>query len=199
MLQEKKSLPIILVNSFTKFCIAGITVLVALACNDTATTTNEAVTETTQTETPPAPNLTAPAPEGETAPAKEEPVETPGLKAGTHPISLQWIGWNKPGKATVKPGDDGWYSISGSQKSADGDYVKIDGKIRRLSAKELEFDGSIETKVSSIFGGKPCIRKGAQRFFAKGNRTYWRLQQMENCEGGNLVDYVDIYPGTSSL
>lgn len=132
----------------------------------------------------------------------EEAEKTPNKridKEGTHPISLQWIGWDKPGSATISPMEDGWYSINGSQQNKNGDYLKIEGQIRRLSAKELQFDGIIETKVSYNNGGEVCIKKGKQSFYAKGDRKYFRLQNMENCAGGRLVDYVDIYEGTSGL
>jgi hypothetical protein len=120
-------------------------------------------------------------------------------RAGKHPISLQWIGWDKPGSAEIKPLDGGWYSVSGSQKNSEGDYLTIDGKIKRITKKELEFDGTIVTKVKYNNNGEPCIKEGKQTFYAKGKRKYFRLQNMENCEGGMLVDYVDIYAGTSSL
>lgn len=120
-------------------------------------------------------------------------------KAGTHPISLQWISWDKKGAVKVAPVGDGWYSIKGSQENKEGDFLKIDGKIKRVSEKELEFDGIIETKVNYNNGGEACVKNGKQVFAAKGNRKYYRLQHMDNCEGGRVVDYVDIYPGNSSL
>lgn len=120
-------------------------------------------------------------------------------KAGKHPITLQWIGWDKPGEVIIKPLNDEWYSIGGSQKNSGSNILTIEGKIRRLSEKELEFIGTITTKVSSIYAGEPCIKTGKQMFYAKGNRQYFRLQNMTNCEGGMLVDYIDIYKGTSSL
>lgn len=135
---------------------------------------------------------------GSTTP--EVPAVLPdSLRAGTHPISLQWIGWDRPGKATLTPDSAGWYGISGSQLNADREYLNIDGRIRRVSDKELEFIGTVETRTRVNNGGEPCIKKGKQRFFAKGARTYYRLQNMENCQGGNVLDYVDIYAGTSSL
>ncbi len=143
----------------------------------------------------------APAPDASNS-QKETPVPIDTVaseKAGNHPISLHWIGWDKPGKATVTPAGNGWYTITGKQVKDERNYLSIAGKIKRLSEKELEFDGTIETRVETIYGGEPCVRKGAQRFFGKGTRTYFRMQNMENCEGGNLVDYIDIYPGTSSL
>ncbi len=120
-------------------------------------------------------------------------------KAGKHPVSLQWIGWDNRGSVNIAPMDDEWYSIKGSQKNKAGDYLTIDGKIKRTGNKELEFDGEIVTKVSHNNDGEPCIKTGKQIFYGKGDRTYFRLQDMTNCEGGMLVDYVDIYPGTSSL
>ena len=120
-------------------------------------------------------------------------------RGGKHPITLQWISWDKPGEAALEPLDDNWYSIVGSQKNKYGDELKIDGKIRRLSVKELEFEGVIITKTSANNNGEPCIKNGKQLFYAKGNRKYFRLQNMTNCEENMLLDYVDIYAGTSSL
>lgn len=68
-------------------------------------------------------------------------------KAGVHPVSLQWIGWDKKGEAAISPLGDGWYSIKGEQLNAEKDHLAIEGKIRRLSEKELEFEGVIETAV----------------------------------------------------
>lgn len=121
------------------------------------------------------------------------------LRSGKHPITLQWISWDKPGYIEVTPIANSWYLISGTQNNENGDYLKIEGKIRRLSVKELEFEGRIETLVSSINKGEPCIKEGKQTFYGKGNRKYFRLQNMTSCEGGMVVDYIDIYPGTSSL
>ncbi|QEK50560.1 hypothetical protein FYC62_01905 [Pedobacter aquae] len=126
-------------------------------------------------------------------------VNKQALRTGKHPITLQWISWDKPGYVKVIPIANSWYLISGTQNNENGDYLKIAGKIRRLSVKELEFEGRIETLVSSINKGKPCIKEGKQTFYGKGNRKYFRLQNMTSCEGGMVVDYIDIYPGTSSL
>ena len=131
-------------------------------------------------------------------PPNKEKTQYP-IKGGKHPISLQWISWDILGEVILKPLGGGWYSISGSQKNKDGDELKIEGKIKRLSEKELEFEGTIMTKMSTINNGEPCVKNGKQLFYAKDDRKYFRLQNMTNCEGGMLVDYVDIYPGTSSL
>ncbi len=129
----------------------------------------------------------------------QEPTNKQILKAGKHPITLQWISWDNPGFVNVTPLANGWYLISGTQNNTSGDYLKIEGKIKRLSQKELEFEGRIETLVSGINSDQPCIKEGKQTFYAKGKRKYFRLQNMTSCEGGMVVDYIDIYPGTSSL
>ena len=120
------------------------------------------------------------------------------LRGGKHSITLQWIGWNEPGSVNIEPIGSDWYTINGNQKNKEGDFLKIDGKIKRVSEKELLFIGEIITKVAYINNGQPCIKKGEQTFYAKGSRKYFRLQNMNSCEGGT-VDYVDIYAGKSSL
>lgn len=119
----------------------------------------------------------------------------PHKLSGKHPLTLQWISWDFPGSALITEGEDGWYKISGQQidRKNSQNYLKIKGKIRPLTAKELEFEGTIETKVQTINAGKPCIRTGRKIFRATGTRKYWRLQDMINCEGGTVTDYVDIY------
>lgn len=111
---------------------------------------------------------------------------------GRHMLSLQWISWDYFGRATVtKTG--GIYRIKGEQKSRqNGDYLKIDGVITRIGKNFFEFFGIVETRVSHINGGEPCRRDGMMEFRVKGNRKYWRLQDMDNpCDA--VTDYVDIY------
>lgn len=112
---------------------------------------------------------------------------------GKHALTLQWISWNKPGSVTITAIDDKWYSIQGSQEDGKGNYLKINGKIRPLNNRELEFEGQIETRIASINKGQECIRSGKKLFKATGTRKYWRLQDMINCEGGMSTDYIDIY------
>ena len=119
--------------------------------------------------------------------------------SGKNPITLHWISWDKPGEATLEAMPDGSYQISGAQANENREYLNIMGVIRRISDRELEFDGTVETKVNMNNGGKPCIKTGKQLFVRTGTRKYYRMQDMENCEGGRLVDYIDIYPGTSGL
>lgn len=115
--------------------------------------------------------------------------------SGEHALTLQWISWDIPGSVTITEAEGGWYKINGQQIDTKNNrnYLKINGKIKPLSAAELEFDGTIESKVDMINAGKPCIRTGRKLFKATGTRKYWRLQDMINCEGGTVTDYIDIY------
>jgi len=111
---------------------------------------------------------------------------------GRHKLSLQWISWDYLGQASVS-NKSGVLYLKGEQKSRGGsDYVKIDGVITSIDAKEFKFDGTITTQISHIADGKSCERTGEMTFRITGKRKYWRLQEMDNpCEG--VTDYVDIY------
>lgn len=113
---------------------------------------------------------------------------------GKHKMSLQWISWDYFGTAAVT-NSRGLYRIKGEQKgrgAEKGDYVMIDGVIRSISAREFVFDGRIETQVSHINNGDPCVREGEMTFAITGKRKYWRLQQMQSpCDA--VTDYVDIF------
>ena len=111
---------------------------------------------------------------------------------GKHKLSLQWISWDYFGAATVT-NKAGEYAVKGEQKGrGNTDFVRVDGKITQIDAKEFKFDGTIVTQVSHINGGKPCVRDGEYTFKITAKRRYWRLQQMDSpCD--TATDYVDIY------
>ncbi len=110
---------------------------------------------------------------------------------GKHKISLQWISWDHFGVANVT-NKGGVYTLKGEQKGKEIDFVKVDGRITRIDAKEFKFKGKVITQVSHINGGKPCERTGEMTFRITGTRKYWRMQQIDNpCDG--VADYVDIY------
>ncbi len=122
-------------------------------------------------------------------------VTSPSMKRlllGRHHLSLQWVSWDRFGSVVVAD-RAGTLTIKGEQKSRDGaDFVRIDGIVTRVDAKEFGFRGTITTQVSHINGGQPCVREGDFTFAIKANRQYWRLQQMDNpCEP--VTDYVDVY------
>jgi hypothetical protein len=114
------------------------------------------------------------------------------MLVGKHRFSLQWVSWEDFGTATVTD-DNGLLRIEGEQKGkGTNDLVRIDGKIAKVDAASFVFVGTIVTRVSHINGGEPCTREGTFTFAITNNRTYWRLQQMDNpCEG--VTDYVDVY------
>lgn len=119
------------------------------------------------------------------------------IATGKHNLTLQWISWEKPGKIQIGAADeDGWRKVDGAQfgegETQDA-YLKVNGRLRQLSQAELVFEGTIETLVSYINDGKPCVRDGTFHFKSTGKRKYWRLQEMENCSEKGHVDYVDIY------
>ncbi len=111
---------------------------------------------------------------------------------GKHLFSLQWISWDYFGSAIVS-NKNGVFYLKGEQKQRKGsDFVKIDGVITEIDAKEFTFDGTIITRISHINNGEPCTRIGKMNFAITNNRKYWRLQEMDNpCD--EAVDYVDIY------
>jgi hypothetical protein len=111
---------------------------------------------------------------------------------GKHKISLQWISWDYFGVANVT-NKAGVYRLKGEQKGkGTTDFVKVDGRITRIDAREFKFDGKVVTQISHINNGKPCERTGGMTFRITGTRKYWRMQQIDNpCDG--VADYVDIY------
>ncbi|MBC9934487.1 hypothetical protein [Chitinophaga qingshengii] len=116
------------------------------------------------------------------------------LREGKHNLTLQWVSWERPGKVMISKQKDGTYSVKGEQRDEKtGDFVTIDGALTVVSPKELTFNGTIRTQYSNVNQGKVCEKTGTYHFLAKGARKYWRLQEMDNCEGNNVVDYVDIY------
>ncbi len=111
---------------------------------------------------------------------------------GVHRFSLQWISWDYFGKAIVTE-KNGTLFIKGEQKQRRGsNYVKIDGIITEVSAKEFRFVGKVDLRVDHINQGNPCPREGELTFKITGNRKYWRMQDMDNpCD--TATDYVDIF------
>lgn len=115
---------------------------------------------------------------------------TKAMLLGNHMLSLQWVSWDRFGSATVEE-RDGALHLKGSQEQ-NGDYVRLDGVVTKVEARQFSFEGEIVTRVSFLNHGDPCTRKGTFTFAATGTRKYWRLQQMDNpCD--EATDYVDVY------
>lgn len=111
---------------------------------------------------------------------------------GSHRFSLQWISWDYFGKAVVT-NQKGRLLVKGIQRARDSkDFVRMNGVITEVAAKEFTFNGVIEVKVSHNNNGNICKREGEMTFKITQNRRYWRLQQMLSpC--GDETDYVDIF------
>ena len=98
------------------------------------------------------------------------------------------------GTAEIKYLGDNKYSIVGEQRNPDNsDYLKINGTLEPISDKKLTFEGTIESRIEHLNQGQACVKEGIKIFESTKNRKYWRMQDMENCEGGMVLDYVDIY------
>lgn len=116
------------------------------------------------------------------------------IQPGKHSFTLQWIGWDNPGQVEVAFLSDNKYSVKGEQKSTENDdFASIDGVLTWEGNQVFQFDGEITSRVSYLNGGETCVKKGPVHFRATGKRKYWRLQEKENCEDGNVVDYFDIF------
>ena len=120
--------------------------------------------------------------------------QTKPVRKGWHAFTIQWIMFNKvdPGKVLIKEIGEQEYSIEGEQRDPNSqEYVTIKGTFLN-KGNVLKFNGKIISKINTNNDGKPCEINGLSIFRASGQRKYWRLQQMLNCDG-QTTDYIDIY------
>jgi hypothetical protein len=105
-------------------------------------------------------------------------------------ITLQWISWDHRGRLRV--GDRGGrVHLSGLQVQRDGaGRLELEGEVIEMNARSFTFRGRIAI-TDTPDPDRECIRDGTYEFRITGSRRYWRLQEMEVCDG--LTDYVDIY------
>jgi hypothetical protein len=105
-------------------------------------------------------------------------------------ITLQWISWDHRGRLRVSEAA-GLVHLSGSQTARSGTgRLELDGDVVEIGAGSFTFRGHIGI-TDTPDSGRSCMRDGDFEFRITGRRRYWRLQQMEQCDG--LTDYVDIY------
>ncbi len=126
---------------------------------------------------------------------RSSPVKTSAmLRPGTIGITLQWLGWEKRGVVQLTDLRDGRFKIKGGQKnSTSSDFIEIEGILQVLTPSNLVFEGIIKTQVSYINKGAVCVRQGKYHFVSVAGKKYWRLKETANCEGGMVVDYIDLY------
>ena len=116
------------------------------------------------------------------------------LKAlvGKHALSLQWLQGKDKGAVEVFQ-DANHVRIRGEHRDPAGDFVTLEGWITEVKAKQFSVRGKLVTRSRLIAKGVECAREGDFTFAIKGGRKFWRLQEMKNpCEGGDVVDYVDV-------
>ena len=105
-------------------------------------------------------------------------------------ITLQWISFEAPARGHVYVTERaGLVHLRGSQ-SGNGGELRLDGDVLSIDATSFTFRGRISI-VDTPDRGRNCLRDGTYEFRVTQRRRYWRLQQMEVCDG--LTDYVDIY------
>lgn len=109
---------------------------------------------------------------------------------GNSGLTLQWISWDYRGRVQVSD-RGGRIHLSGTQAVRSGPgRLTIDGDVVEIGATSFTFRGRIVISDTPD-AGRNCVRDGQYEFRITGRRRYWRLQEMEMCDG--LTDYVDIY------
>ncbi len=129
-----------------------------------------------------------------TAPAVERTiVNDPAALArlrGNSGLTLQWISWDHRGRVAVTE-RGGLIHLAGSQAARGSrGRLEIDGDVLAIGRDSFTFRGRIAI-TDTPDAGRNCLRDGDYEFRITGRRRYWRLQEMEVCDG--LTDYVDIY------
>jgi hypothetical protein len=110
--------------------------------------------------------------------------------SGTHKFTHNLIKKTGSANFTKIEGERDQYKVAGDAKSGK-DYMRIQGIIKIVSDKHMNFTGSISESISENDNGKPYVRQGTKTFMSKdGGKTY-RLQDMVN--GSGFVDYIDIH------
>lgn len=102
-------------------------------------------------------------------------------------ITLQWISWDYRGRLLVSDRGDVVHLAGGQTGTG---RLELDGDVVSINQDAFTFHGRIVIRDAPD-PGRACVRDGNFEFRITGQRHYWRLQQMEQCDG--LTDYVDIY------
>lgn len=107
-------------------------------------------------------------------------------------ITLQWISFESAARGHVRASEQrGIVHLRGTQVQRNGaGRLELDGDVVEIGPRSFTFRGRIAI-TDTPDPDRECIREGTYEFRVTRNRRYWRLQQMEACDG--LTDYVDIY------
>ena len=105
-------------------------------------------------------------------------------------ITLQWISFEGAARGHARVTErDGIVHLSASQSGGGGELT-LEGDVLSIDRTSFTFRGEISI-VGAPDAERNCLRDGIFEFRVTQRRRYWRLQQMEACDG--LTDYVDIY------
>ncbi|WP_390476524.1 hypothetical protein [Altererythrobacter sp. MTPC7] len=105
-------------------------------------------------------------------------------------ITLQWIGWDERGDATVGVDAFGTYRLYGRQEGPKGELLIVLGRITEIGPDYFLFDGLIQIAYAPD-PDRECYDNRTWRFEATQGHKYYRLREFEWCDG--LTDYIDIY------
>lgn len=110
---------------------------------------------------------------------------------GNEGIATQWISWEPAQRGSVTVSErGGLVHLRGVQALPGRGRLELDGDVLRIEARRFVFKGRI-VLTDAPDRGRRCVRDGTYDFRITQQRRYWRLRQMEQCDG--LTDYVDIY------
>jgi hypothetical protein len=107
-------------------------------------------------------------------------------------ITLHWIGFQSPARGHVIVSQRGRFvHLSGTHAERRGPgRLILDGDVLRIDPRSFTFVGRIVI-TDTPDPGRNCVRAGTFEFRVTQRRRYWRMQNIEACDG--LADYVDIY------
>ena len=101
---------------------------------------------------------------------------------------MDQLGLSRPGPGQRSGGPRPPQRLANARTGAG--RLELDGDVVSIGAGSFTFRGHIAI-TDTPDPGRYCVRDGEFEFRITGSRRYWRLQQMEQCDG--LTDYVDIY------
>jgi hypothetical protein len=106
-------------------------------------------------------------------------------------VTLQWIDWNRRGKATVSVSRGGVWGLTATQAEARGPgRLAVEGRITEIGSDYFLLDGTVRI-TDTPDRGRTCEKHDVWRFAITQNRRYWRIRTFEWCD--DLTDYIDIY------